>query len=178
MFPDFEKPLRLLLADLAGGAQLSLDIDALTIVAVSAHGRSVASVRGFSSVAIKVVRCGTPQKWELALRPRFFLGATPMQRLTTLAHELLHLHPRGGLRPEHAHDVVGKSGLDDDASCMAERFAAAHPIDVLGHDGPVRLSSWLVRPIHDTARRSFDDKDLFVDLVMMRTATRYRSTWW
>jgi hypothetical protein len=180
--PDLAPALdRLLEALAAHDALRGLDARAILPVAASAHGRSVASVRPLDDVAETVDIGGRARRWELALRPLFFLTGDPAKRLTTLVHELLHIDPAGGLRDDKRHASTPKAELDDEAAAVTGSWLeSADPVLAapLGHDGVARLPQWRVRPIDETAHRHFTDADLCDAWVDVVTPPSARTVWW
>jgi hypothetical protein len=183
--PALDRPLSRLLAalcrDLEGlGA---LDPSQVLPVAVSAHGAAAASVRSLDDVAASVKVDGKRRRWELALRPPFFLAGDPTRRLATLVHELLHLDPTrpGQLLADRRHRVRSHEDHEQQARALAREWLSVGELTLLsclGHHGEVLMRQWKRRPVVSTAGQRFGGRDLFVGPVRLQTPARYRSVWW
>lgn len=161
----------------------TLDASAVLPVALSAHGGAAASVRSLDDVSASVNVEGRRRRWELALRPPFFLSGDPTRRLATLVHELLHLDPArpGRLLPERRHRVRSHDEHEKHARALARQWLAIGDLTLLsclGHHGEVLMRQWKRRPIAETEGQRFTGRDLFVGPLRINTPARYRSVWW
>lgn len=183
--PVLTTALEGVLSDLVGRVPEFAGIDAaqILVVALSAHGSAVASVRSLDGAARAVHVGGQRRRIELGLRPGFFLDGDAPRRATTLIHELLHLDPgRPGALLEHRrHRVHSHRAHEAEARALSRRYlAAADPLRVLclAHEGEVLLRQWRRRPCDETARRRFTDADVFDGPVRMYTPAAARGGWW
>ena len=48
----------------------------------------------------------------------------------------------------------------------------------LAHDGPATMRAWKHRPVDETRRRAFTDRDVVEAPLTMRTPKKLRSVWW
>lgn len=192
--PDLTVALQRLLAAMVELSPLlhRVDVNAIVVVAVSAHGMAAASVRpltakasaheGDASAACarSVVIDGCKRSIELALRPPFFLQGDAPARLVTLAHELLHLDGNR-LRTENLHTQKTHAALEKEARAIATAVLPlldARAVLCLAHHGEVTLRAWKHRPIEATHRRAFNDDDVYAQPVMMVTPADRRGGWW
>ncbi len=186
--PDLTPALeRLLVAMTAHAGQqtgapplLTGDPAVIVVVALAAHGLSAASVRTLSPCASRVVVDGRRRTIELGLRPPFFLGGDAPSRLATLCHELLHLE-RDGLRDENRHAIKSHADLEEEARSLGATLLPrleARDVLCLAHDGEVLLRAWRHRPTEQTAARAYDDDDVYLQPVRMRTPPDRRGGWW
>jgi hypothetical protein len=180
--PDFAHALEILTAALAQNLDDLSAIDAKSILFVptSAHGTIAASVRGLEDVAKSVTIDRRRRRHEIALRPRFFLGASPSSRLTTLVHELLHIDPRGGLLDEKRHANRSHRAHEEEAAALARvalDVIAPELFVPLGHTGEVLMRAWRIRPVAETRTRAFTTRELYWQPVVMETARAARTTW-
>jgi hypothetical protein len=155
----------------------------IVVVALGAHGTSVASVRVLAPYAQSVIINRQRRHIELGLRPAFFMRATPGQRLTTLCHELLHISDDcSSLRADHRHDQMPHAVMEREAHAVAVAMLAttdgAQHARCLAHHGEVMMPTWLHRPIDGTSTRKFGNKDIMETPVAMVTAAGVRSGWW
>ncbi len=157
-----------------------VDVDALALVTVSAHGLAAASVRELDGCARSVVLGGHRRRIELALRPPFFLAGDAPARLATLAHELLHIDgPR--LRAENLHGKKSHRALEQEARALAKDLLPRLPARALlclAHHGEVMLRAWRHRPTEATKRRAFDDDDVYLQPQILLTPADRRGGWW
>ena len=117
---------------------------------------------------------GTLALYEISLRPRYFLEASPDERASILAHELWHIEPTfdGSLdesrrhRPGHALDDAQVQAWVD-----AWRSHGAEAQAVLTFEGEARLPAWTERPpsrLGPTGRRRYSQDDLHYAIVQQR----------
>ena len=113
---------------------------------------------------------GVAPLYEICLRPRFFLEATPEARLLTLAHELWHIDPAfdGTLAEDRRHEVCSPARIEREVRAMVAALAPRQRLEetVLAHRGELRLSAWLARPPSRipaglTTRVDYDERDLY-----------------
>lgn len=165
---------------IAGHAAFDVDVDAIVVVGLAAHGLAAASVRPLTTCAASVVIDQKRRTLELGLRPPFFLDGDAPARLCTLCHELLHVAGEG-LREENRHIRKSHDALEDEARAIAaELLTRLDPKEVLclAHDGEVLLRAWRHRPTEHTHLRAFTDDDCFRQPVRMVTAPERRGGWW
>lgn len=188
--PDLTPALERLLASMVAHARtidddsglpaLLADANAVVVVALAAHGLSAASVRPLRGCASRVVVDGRARTLELGLRPPFFLAGDAPSRLATLCHELLHVDG-GGLRDENRHAHKSHDALEAEARALGAWLLPrldARDVLCLAHDGEVLLRAWRHRPTEQTARRGYDDDDVYLQPVRMVTAADRRGGWW
>jgi hypothetical protein len=180
--PDFGRALETLTRALTKELDVlsSLDAKGILFVPLAAHGTVAASVRGLDDVAKSVTIDGRRRRHEIGLRPRFFLGATPSQRLTTLIHELLHIDSRGGLLDEKRHVHRAHHVHEEEAAAAArDALEALSPelFFALGHTGEVLMRAWRARPVIETRARVFTTRDVYWQPVVMETPRTSRTTW-
>ncbi|MCC7381355.1 MAG: hypothetical protein IT384_05970 [Deltaproteobacteria bacterium] len=123
---------------------------------------------------------GREIRYEICLRPRFFLAASPSGRVATLIHELLHLSPEldGTLDAHRRHQPGERDPLAAEVQDILQRWEAhtapAAPERAwLSHRGELRLAAWLSRPpsrapVGTTIRLDYDERDLFEAVVEQR----------
>lgn len=183
--PLLDGPLELLLQDLVRlTPTLSpLPVREILVVAASAHGSAAASIRSLDGCAADVVVDGYRRRWELALRPPFFLEGDATRRLGTLMHELLHLDTsRPGQLLECArHENRSHAAHEELAVELANGWLKRGDLSLLaplGHCGEVKIRQWKIRPIPATVERRFTDADLFYGTVQLMTPREHRTVWW
>ncbi len=182
--PSLTASLDRLIAALAAWAPLvPLDSTRIIVVALAAHGTSVASVRPLGDVARSVKVAGARKAIELGLRPRFFLTGDAPRRIATLAHELLHLDARrpGMLREDKRHQHLPHEALEREARALARAFiATSDPLLLLplAHHGEVWMRHWSARPVTSTKARTFTDKDVHEAPLVIHTPVTSRGGWW
>lgn len=178
--PDLTPALERLLGAIVDDAGFDVDVDAIVVVAGAAHGTASASVRDLAGCASAVVVDGRARSVELALRPPFFLDGDAPTRLTTLVHELLHLRGRA-LRADYRHHERPHDVVEEEARAIAKGLLERlddRLVLCLAHDGECFLRAWRHRPIETTARRAFDDDDVYAGVVCVRTPADRRGGWW
>lgn len=154
------------------------------VVSAQARGQAWASIRGLQGVSVHVG--GWRRDYELSLRPRWFRQATMERRLESLVHELWHIDPagKGALDAGHRHRPEDKTAetralqrlLRQALDIIEPRLLAA-----LGHHGELLLPTWLQRPVLvelGRGKKTFSDKDLFLQPVMMLSPKTGRTVWW
>ena len=121
---------------------------------------------------------GAPVLYEVCLRPRFFLAASPEARGRILAHELWHVSPAfdGSLAADRRHGPEHPEGALDAALTEAlDGFEAADTAlgPLLAHVGELRLRAWASRPPSVLPpgrghRLRYTEADLFSAVVIQR----------
>ena len=144
-------------------------------VAGEARRSSRASVRGLGSSGRPAVRLrGKRALYSVTLRPKFFRGSTPEQRVATLLHELFHISPDfdGTLDDERRHARMPRRRFDALVRPLTRRYLAEGDPQLLAglaHNGEVVARQWLERPATQGGRRVYTAKQLFVGPLMMIT---------
>lgn len=117
---------------------------------------------------------GVAMRYEICLRPKFFLALDPEARVHVLAHELWHCAPSfdGTLAPAHRHKN------DGDASAVEQlvarwRDAGREGFEAVQHRGEARLLAWTDRPPSRIPRDAplrdtYDEADLHEAIVEIR----------
>lgn len=181
--PDFTLAVEALLTHAVGAVPEFAHVRATTlmVVAGAALGRSRASIRGFGALSPRVLLDGRVRRYEITLRPLFFLNANAPGRLATLFHELFHVgQPEGELDSTRGHGT-GRAPFEAEVERLAAGYAKTAPPSVLsplGHHGEVLCRQWRVRPQGTEKARVFTEKHVFVGPVPMRTPVGQRSVWW
>lgn len=155
--------------------------EAILMTAGSARRASAASIRPFGgNRKPTVTRGGRPLKYEITLRPRFFLRTDPIGRLGILAHELWHISPHfdGTLAEDRRHRRVDPQQARGFVARVLEQFGSVP--NVLGIEGEAWMPMWLDRPpslLPDGhQRRSYSvEVDVFDALVQMKAVSSGRS---
>ncbi len=168
----------------ASGEDLDhVDPDRVVFVAGAARRSARASIRpltlGGPPPRFRNGDWAKPQVWlrdrialyEICLRPRYFLDATPDDRARILAHELWHISPRfdGTLAEDRRH-----RSTDEPDSPQIDRWVQAW-LRLGGpgrlaveYTGELRVSAWTRRPpsrLGPTGRRRYDESDLHWAIV-------------
>ncbi len=177
------------LAEASAGALGQVDPRHVLVVAGAARREARASIRPLTFGGAPperargpwekplILRRGAPQLYELCLRPRFFLGATPLERLTVLAHELWHASPAfdGALAEDRRHRAAAPGSIEREVAALVEpwRSGARALPPILSHRGELRVPAWLSRPPTQQPRGAghrarYDDRDLFLAIVEQR----------
>ena len=190
--PDFSAALSLILRDIEARVPEFQHLKAERILVTSGQARkkSRATTRPFSFAETKtrrsetgrlykpiVVVNGKRTRYEITLRPLFFMRSTPRQRLKTLFHELYHISPAfdGTLAEERRHDHLPRPAFDAELGPLLRRYeknAAPWVMHTLSHVGEVMVLQWLERPPHryrpsQTVKRRYSGRDLFLGPVLM-----------
>jgi hypothetical protein len=190
--PDFSTALNLILRDIeARVPELEhLRAERILITCGQARKKSRATTRPFSFAETKTRRSETGKlykpivvvggkriRYEITLRPLFFLRSTPKQRLKTLFHELYHISPAfdGTLAEERRHERLPRAAFDAEIGPLLRRYekqAPAWVMETLSHSGEVMVLQWLERPPHryrpsQTVKRRYSARDLFFGPVIM-----------
>jgi hypothetical protein len=122
---------------------------------------------------------GKRMRYEITLRPLFFLRSKAKDRLRTIFHELYHMSSSfdGTLERTRRHDLMPRAAFDRMLRPMIRRYMAQMPAWVesdLSRDGEVLVLQWLERPPNRyrpsaTVKRRYTEKDLFLGPVLMQT---------
>jgi hypothetical protein len=117
--------------------------------------------------------------YVITLRPLWFLGSTPEQRLTTVLHELYHVSQRfdGTLHRGRRHSVLPRPAYDRRIRKLRDRYLAEVPdaLAPFAREGLVTARMWLERPSHwydddeYGGRRVYSEEQLFYGVMPMRT---------
>lgn len=182
--PILDAPLRALLTALAEGMAFeAFDASRVLIVAGAARRGANASIRPLtyggdppSRVSGRWLKPaitidGLAMRYEICLRPKFFLALSAEERVHVLAHELWHMAPSfdGTLAADRRHREGGDGGAVE-AIVEAWRAAGARDLEVVSHVGEARISAWTDRPPsripRDAAMRdAYDARDLHLAIV-------------
>jgi hypothetical protein len=161
----------------------------LLVVAGEARRASRATIRPATPKAREARRRAGERKPEIrvngrrilyviTLRPLWFVGSTPEQRIGTILHELYHASLRfdGTLHRGRRHSVLPRARYDARIRRLRDRYLARAPAEVVepfAHEGVVRVRMWLERPSawfddgEYRGRRLYGERQLFVGLMPM-----------
>jgi hypothetical protein len=117
--------------------------------------------------------------YVITLRPLWFRGSTPEQRVSTVLHELYHASERfdGTLHRGRLHTRLPRARYERRIRALRDRYLAQAPEEVLApftYSGLVRARMWLERPVgfyrvgEYGGRRTYTEKQLFLGLVRMK----------
>jgi hypothetical protein len=114
----------------------------------------------------------------ITLRPLWFVGSTPEQRLATILHELYHASTRfdGTLHRGRRHSRLPLGRYNRRVQRLLRRYlalAAPEVLAPLAHEGEARVRMWLEGPgsFQDqeyAGRRLYTEQQLFTGLAVMR----------
>jgi hypothetical protein len=191
---DFSAALQAILADIATRVpELEhLDPERVLVTSGQARKKSRATIRPYAFAETSTRKSengvlykpivkirGKRMRYEITLRPLFFLRSTAADRLRTIFHELYHLSRAfdGTLDRTRRHDVLPRSAFDKELRPMIRRYTASMPTwvgDVLEFDGEVMILQWLERPPNryrpsKLVKRRYTEKDLFMGPMIMKT---------
>jgi predicted metallopeptidase len=117
--------------------------------------------------------------YVITLRPLWFRGPTPEERIATILHELYHASRRfdGTLHRGRRHASLPKAAYDRKIRALLGRYLAVAPAEVMAPfaaSGTVRARMWLERPAAARAngapaRRLYTERQLFYGPVRMIT---------
>ncbi len=186
--PVLDGPLQTLLEALAVAAPTpfeAFDATRILVVAGAARRGANASIRPLtyggdppSRVSGRYLKpaitiAGVAMRYEICLRPKFFLALDADTRVRVLAHELWHIAPSfdGTLAPDRRHRA-GADTTEVDAIVRAWRTAGEVGFEAVTHRGEVRLAAWTERPPSRlpkdaVMRDSYDEGDLHAAIVSM-----------
>jgi hypothetical protein len=119
--------------------------------------------------------------YVITLRPLWFRGSTPEQRVSTVLHELYHASERfdGTLHRGRVHARLPRPRYDRRIRALRDRYLASAPPRVVApfsHRGVVKVRMWLERPGGYfrvgayAGRRTYTERQLFYGLMPMRDA--------
>jgi hypothetical protein len=122
----------------------------------------------------------------ITLRPLWFVGSSPEERLVTILHELYHASTRfdGTLHRGRRHSRLPLRKYNRRVRRILAQYLAQAPPDVLApfaHEGEARVRIWLEGPssFQDreyAGRRVYTEQQLFTGLAVMRGASKGRSS--
>jgi len=117
--------------------------------------------------------------YVITLRPLWFMGSTPEERIATVLHELYHASRRfdGTLHRGRRHAALPKAPYDRKIRALLGRYLALAPPELVAPfaaSGTVRARMWLERPAGSRAngsraRRLYTERQLFYGPVRMVT---------
>jgi predicted metallopeptidase len=118
--------------------------------------------------------------YVITLRPLWFVGSTPEQRIATVLHELYHVSARfdGTLHAGRRHAKLPRARYDRKIRALRDRYLARAPAEIVepfAHEGTVRARMWLERPAPTAtrgARALYGEAQLFLGLMPMRPPRR------
>lgn len=123
--------------------------------------------------------------YVITLRPLWFVGSTPEQRLTTVLHELYHVSAKfdGTLHRGRRHSVLPRPAYDRQMRKIRDRYLAEVPdaLEPFAREGLVTARMWLERPSHwydddeYGGRRVYSEDQLFYGVMPMRVRARAAS---
>lgn len=191
---DFSAALRQILADIAARVPefQHLEPERILVTAGQARKRSRATTRPFAFAETGTRRSengilwkpivkvrGKRIRYEITLRPLFFMRSTARERLHTIFHELYHMSARfdGTLETARRHAHLPRKAFDKELKPIVRRYTEVMPPWVkreLARDGEVLVLQWLERPPNryrakTTAKRRYTEKDLFSGPLIIRT---------
>ncbi len=147
----------------------------ILFVAGEARRASRATVRALGKAGHPSIKlAGKRALYLVTLRPKFFRGSTPEQRVETLLHELFHISVAfdGRLAEERRHLVLPRRRFDALLRPLVRRYLACADPELLAglaHNGEVVARQWLERPTAKGGRRVYTEKQLFIGPVVMIT---------
>ena len=123
--------------------------------------------------------------YVITLRPLWFVGSTPEQRIATVLHELYHVSPRfdGTLHRARRHALLPRRRYDARIRRLRDRYlehAPDHVVEPFSYEGVVTVRMWLERPSawvdddDDRGRRVYAEGQLFLGVMPMRPTRRRR----
>ena len=188
--PNFNQAIRALLRDAVARTPKFKHIRPSRVLVVAGEARraSRGTVRPLTFAGGKtedkrgrrkpVVRYrGKRMLYLITLRPLFFRGSQPDQRIRTILHELFHISSRfdGTLHQGRRHARLGKE-FSARLTPLVRRYLRACPPEIrapFAYDGEVRVLQWLERPGATSepgkSRRLYTEEHLFFGTVRMIT---------
>ncbi|MCC6808268.1 MAG: hypothetical protein IT381_12670 [Deltaproteobacteria bacterium] len=192
--PDFSAALREILRDVAARVPelKHLQPDRILVTYGQARKKSRATTRPYAFAETSTRKSengalykpivklqGRRMRYEITLRPLFFLRSSAQDRLRTIFHELYHMSPSfdGTLDVRRRHDALPRSAFDKELKPLIRRYASRMPAwvaEALAFDGEVMVLQWLERPPNryrpsKTVKRRYTEKDLFLGPAIMVT---------
>jgi hypothetical protein len=121
---------------------------------------------------------GREMRYELCLRPLFFLRSSAEERLRVLVHELWHIGAAGDgtLDPNRRHRPDNQEESERFSRMVAQELGPRLDLGILEHEGELRVPMWLERPPSLVppdleTRLEYDERDLFLGIVRQRTGS-------
>ncbi len=145
-----------------------------------AHFRETRGRGGRGGLRKPLIRVnGRKILYVITLRPLWFRGSTPEQRVGTILHELWHASERfdGTLHRGRTHGRMPRDRYGRRIRAMRDRYLASAPPEIVApftHSGIVLARMWLERPAGSYrpgeygGRRTYTERQLFTGLVRMR----------
>ncbi len=120
--------------------------------------------------------------YVITLRPLWFRASSPEQRVATVLHELWHASERfdGTLHRGRVHSRLPRARYERRIRVLRDRYLAGASPGILApftYSGIALARMWLERPSgfyrvgEYGGRRTYTEKQLFLGLVRMKTAT-------
>ena len=188
--PNVTLLCRRLVADMAAKLPEMSHVKAARILFVAGEARraSRATVRPLAATGRPLVKLrGKRALYTVTLRPKFFRGSTPEERVETLLHELFHISPGfdGTLDAARRHSQLPRRRFDAQLRPLVRRYLKAMPEELyqsLSVNGVVSARQWLEKPgitsssKRNTAhsRRIYTEKELFLGPLRMITQGQKR----
>ncbi len=123
----------------------------------------------------EIAIAGVTMLYEICLRPRFFLAATPDERLAILAHEMWHIAPAfdGSLDEGRRHSATPAKTIEREVNAIAAALAHSKAREILAFEGELEMSAWLSRPPSrlpksSALRKKYDERDLYTAIIAQR----------
>lgn len=175
--PNVTLLCRRIVADMAAKLPEMSHVKAARILFVAGEARraSRATVRPLAATGRPLVKLrGKRALYTVTLRPKFFRGSTPEERVETLLHELFHISPGfdGTLDAARRHSQLPRRRFDAQLRPLVRRYLSrgeATLLAGLAHHGEVVARQWLERPTGKEARKVYTEKHLFIGPVVMIT---------
>jgi len=145
-----------------------------------AHFRETRARGGRDGLRKPLIRiAGRKILYVITLRPLWFRGSTPEQRVGTILHELWHASERfdGTLHRGRTHGRLPGARYARRIRVLRNRYLEEAPPAIVApftHSGVVLARMWLERPVGSYrpgeygGRRTYTEKQLFTGLVRMR----------
>jgi hypothetical protein len=117
--------------------------------------------------------------YVITIRPLWFIGSTPEQRIKTILHELYHVSMRfdGTLHRGRRHSQLPLGRYNRRIEQLRRAYVGQAAADILkpfSHSGEVQVRMWLERPsgsyvVHGYAgRRVYTERQLFYGIMPMK----------
>lgn len=139
--------------------------------------RRAASAGGATKPLVRIK--GRKILYIITLRPLWFVGSTPEQRLVTILHELYHASTLfdGTLHRGRRHSRLPLERYNRRVRKLLRRYIRQAPPEILApfaHEGEARVRMWLEGPgsFQDdeySGRRVYTEQQLFYGVSVMRT---------
>jgi predicted metallopeptidase len=147
----------------------------ILFVAGEARRNSRATVRGLGGSGHPAIKLrGKRALYAVTLRPKFFRGSSPEERVETLLHELFHISSAfdGALAEHRRHSRLPRRRFDALVKPLLRRYLAKGDPELLAglaHNGEMVARQWLERPTAKGGRKVYTEKQLFLGPVVMVT---------